>query len=172
MGRRTSIEQRELVLKHFQNNKSVRKFAECVGLSPETVQCIIQRFVRENRIENKGRNAPNKIFNESDERWIVRKIKANPKLSAPKLATEIEDTLGKSCSAETVPRVLRGRVARKKTFISKKNIQSRYTFAKEHVNRTIDFWNTVIFADESKFNIFGSDGMSYVWRKPNTELNK
>lgn len=129
MGRRTSIEQRELVLKHFQNNKSVRKIAECVGLSPETVQCIIQRFVRENRIENKGRNAPNKIFNESDERWIVRKIKANPKLSAPKLATEIEDTLGKSCSAETVRRVLRehdfnGRVARKNRLLVKRTYKA------------------------------------------------
>lgn len=32
------------------------------------------------------------------------------------------------------------------------------------------FWNTVFFSDESKFNIFGSDGKCYVWRKPNTEL--
>ncbi|GFT20106.1 transposable element Tc1 transposase [Trichonephila clavipes] len=30
------------------------------------------------------------------------------------------------------------------------------------------FWNKVIFSDESKFNIFGSDGRHMVWRKPNT----
>ncbi|GFV25409.1 transposable element Tcb2 transposase [Trichonephila clavipes] len=30
------------------------------------------------------------------------------------------------------------------------------------------FWNEVIFSDESKFNIFGSDGRRMVWRKPNT----
>ncbi|GFV06711.1 transposable element Tcb2 transposase [Trichonephila clavipes] len=30
------------------------------------------------------------------------------------------------------------------------------------------FWNEVIFSDESKFNIFGSDGCRMVWRKPNT----
>lgn len=41
-----------------------------------------------------------------------------------------------------------------------------------NINKGSDFWNTVIFTDESKFNIFGSDGMCYVWRKPNTELNK
>lgn len=28
----------------------------------------------------------------------------------------------------------------------------------------------MLFTDESKFNIFGSDGMVRVWRKPNTEL--
>ncbi|GFT29080.1 transposable element Tc1 transposase [Trichonephila clavipes] len=30
------------------------------------------------------------------------------------------------------------------------------------------FWNEVIFSDESKFNIFGSDGHRMMWRKPNT----
>ncbi|GFW02792.1 uncharacterized protein TNCV_3731921 [Trichonephila clavipes] len=30
------------------------------------------------------------------------------------------------------------------------------------------FWNEVIFSDESKFNIFGSDRRRMVWRKPNT----
>jgi hypothetical protein len=33
------------------------------------------------------------------------------------------------------------------------------------VNKPIDFWKTVLFSDESKFNIFGSDGPQYVWRK-------
>ncbi|GFV85946.1 transposable element Tcb2 transposase [Trichonephila clavipes] len=30
------------------------------------------------------------------------------------------------------------------------------------------FWNKVTFSDESKFNIFGSDGHRMVWRKQNT----
>jgi hypothetical protein len=34
----------------------------------------------------------------------------------------------------------------------------------------MEFWNHVIFSDESKFNLFGSDGRKTVWRKPNTEL--
>ncbi|GFW99086.1 transposable element Tcb1 transposase [Trichonephila clavipes] len=55
------------------------------------------------------------------------------------------NTLGRSVSAETVRRVLRkagynGRAARKKA----------------------------LNCDESKFNIFGSDGRRMVWRKPNT----
>lgn len=175
MGRRTTIEQRELVLSHFKNNYSRRNIAEMVGLSGSTVQSIISRFVHENRVHNKGRKAPNKIFNSTDERYIIRKIKENPKLSAPKLAIEVKNELGKSCSAETIRRVLRdhdfnGRVARKKPFINRKNQKSRHLFAKEHISKDQSFWDNVIYADESKFNIFGSDGQSYVWRKPNTEL--
>jgi len=37
---------------------------------------------------------------------IVRKIKENFKLSAPKIAAEVEDEMGKKCSPDTVRRVL------------------------------------------------------------------
>ncbi|GFW22371.1 transposable element Tcb1 transposase [Trichonephila clavipes] len=37
--------------------------------------------------------------------------------------------------------------------------------------KTDNFWKKVIFSDESKFNIFGSDGRRTVWRKPNTVLD-
>jgi hypothetical protein len=33
-------------------------------------------------------------------------------------------------------------------------------FARAYVNKPIDCWETVLFTDESKFNIFGSDGTS------------
>ncbi|GBM35875.1 hypothetical protein AVEN_134680-1 [Araneus ventricosus] len=39
------------------------------------------------------------------------------------------------------------------------------------VDKDISFWESLIFVDESKFNIFGSDGQITVWRKPNEELN-
>lgn len=176
MGPRTPIEQRELVLKHYKNGHSRRKIAEMVGFSDSTVQSIIYRFVRENRTHDKGRNAPNKIFNPTDERYIVRKIRDNPRISARQVANDVKEELGKSCHPETIRRVLRehdfnGRVPRKKPFISDKNKKCRLKFAQEHLHKDIGFWNTVLFCDESKFNLFGSDGPSYVWRKPNTELD-
>ncbi|GFW49176.1 transposable element Tcb1 transposase [Trichonephila clavipes] len=36
---------------------------------------------------------------------------------------------------------------------------------------TDNFWKKVIFSDESKFTIFGSDSRRTIWRKPNTALN-
>ena len=176
MGRRTSVEKRELVITHFKNGKTQKQIAEIVNLSCSTVQYIIQRYVREGRIADKSRKAPNKIFTEADELWILRKIKQNPRLSAPALAKEAENFLGKSCNPETIRRILRradfhGRTARNKPFISPKNLKSRLQFARDHVNKDQSFWDKVIFADESKFNLFGSDGKSYIWRKPNTELH-
>jgi len=49
--------------------------------------------------------------------------------------------------------------------------KKRLEFAKQHLNKSQEYWNTVLFSDESKFNIFNSDGRRTVWRKKNTELN-
>uniref|UniRef100_A0A915EI29 Tc1-like transposase DDE domain-containing protein n=1 Tax=Ditylenchus dipsaci TaxID=166011 RepID=A0A915EI29_9BILA len=37
-------------------------------------------------------------------------------------------------------------------------------FAKEHENWTVDQWKSVLWSDESKFNMIGSDGKGYVRR--------
>ncbi|GFW20638.1 hypothetical protein TNCV_1048611 [Trichonephila clavipes] len=56
---------------------------------------------------------------------------------------------------------------RRETSIDKKRLE----FAKTHQLKTDNFWKKVIFSDENKFNIFGSDGRRTVWRKPNTALD-
>ncbi|GFW16847.1 transposable element Tc1 transposase [Trichonephila clavipes] len=104
---------------------------------------------------------------------VIHQVKIDPKISAPKIAASTSNALGRSVSAETVRRVLRkagynGRVARKKPLIGKRNRVKRLKFAKEHILKPRQFWNEVIFSDESKFNIFGSDGRRMVSRKPNT----
>ena len=53
--------------------------------------------------------------------------------------------------------------------MSKKNIKSRLSFSKEHLNKPITFWKNILWSDESKFCRFGSDGKQYVWRPPNLE---
>ncbi|GBM82420.1 hypothetical protein AVEN_125856-1 [Araneus ventricosus] len=42
---------------------------------------------------------------------------------------------------------------------------------KSMLNKPETYWNNVLFADESKFNIFGSDRRIMVWRRKNEELN-
>lgn len=40
------------------------------------------------------------------------------------------------------------------------------------MDRPQEFWDKVIFSDISKFNLFGSDRRTMVWRKPNEEFNR
>ena len=37
-------------------------------------------------------------------------------------------------------------------------------------NKDMDFWKRVLWSDESKFNLFGTDGKVMVWREPREEF--
>jgi len=58
----------------------------------------------------------------------------------------------------------------KKPFINEANRKKRLIFAKEFISKEQIWWNDIIFADKSKFNIFESDGRKMVWRKANEEF--
>lgn len=175
-GKELSKDMKDLIIKLFKEKKSVRVIGKTVDKSPATIQKIIEKFKVLGNTKNLARNGRPPKFSEQEKRIIIRKIKKNPKLSAPKLLTELSVETGKTCNPQTIRRVLHnagyhGRNIRKKPYINKVNRQKRTNFAKKHLNYGETFWNTVIFSDESKYNIHGSDGREKVWRKPNAELD-
>ena len=58
-----------------------------------------------------------------------------------------------------------------KPLVSKKNQTVCLDFATEHFLWTEEQWNMVHFSDESKFNLFGSDGKRFVRCKNGTRLS-
>ncbi|GFY21553.1 transposable element Tc1 transposase [Trichonephila clavipes] len=166
----TTIEERKLVIKLSNEGKSQRNIAKVVGRSVNCIQKILQKFKKTGMLANNEERGRKKIMNSITERRVIHQVKIDPKISAPKIAASTSNTLGRSVSAETVRKKAgyNGRVARKKPLIGKRNRVKRLKFAKGHILKPQQFWNEVIFSDESKFNIFGSDGRCMVWRKPNT----
>ncbi|GFT46133.1 transposable element Tc1 transposase [Trichonephila clavipes] len=167
----TTIEERKLVIKLSNEGKSQRNMTKVVRRSVNCIRKILQKCKKTGMLANNEGRGRKKIINSIIERRVIHQGKIDPKISAPKIAASTSNTLGRS--EETVRRVLRkagynGRVARQKPLIGKRNRVKRLKFAKEHILKPQQFWNNVIFSDESKFNTFGSDGRHMVWRKPNT----
>ena len=95
---------------------------------------------------------------------LVREVKKNPRISAPKLASELErrDTIVCNNVRNTLYGYgYNGRLARTKFWVNTVNRKKKFDFANTHQMK-LDFWNNVLFTDESKFNIFGSDGRPIV----------
>ena len=65
---------------------------------------------------------------------------------------------------------LLGRVAVKKLFLRQQNKKRRLLFAKEHKDWTKDDWNKVLWTDESKFELFGTNRSIYVRRRTGERL--
>ncbi|GFV77534.1 transposable element Tcb2 transposase [Trichonephila clavipes] len=109
-------------------------------------------------------------------RQIIRKPSKNPFVSGITLANNVASTSGVQICAQSVQNVLHdahiyGRYPRKKPLITERSRLKRFEFAKEYINKPIDSWKNAIFSDESKFNIFKSDGRKLVWRKPCTAFH-
>lgn len=71
---------------------------------------------------------------------------------------------------QTVRNVLKkfgfnGCALKQKSFISAVNKKKRLDFSKTHTDKPLSFQNSEIFSDESKFNVFSSDGRRKVWTK-------
>jgi hypothetical protein len=59
---------------------------------------------------------------------------------------------------------------KKKPFLNKKHMNQRLNWAKAHRHWTSDDWKRMIFSDETKINVWGSDGCKYFWRRPDGKL--
>lgn len=180
MGRKqkeTTESERKIILELHKKSKSYAEIAEIVKRSRFTVASIVRRYKGSSDVTSFPRTGRPRKLTAREETNIIRKIKKNPKTTSTELAAECLEELGKEIHPKTVRRTLQlagysSRIARKKPLISKVNKTKRLNFAKEYINKTEDFWDGVLFSDESKFNIFQSDGRIRVWRKPNTELEK
>ena len=79
-------------------------------------------------------------------------------------------------SEQTVRRQLHkvglfGRVAGKRLYVNKVNRGKRIAFVKTYREKPPCFRDNVLWSDENKFNIFGSDGKVIVWGLPKEEFD-
>ena len=52
----------------------------------------------------------------------------------------------------------------KEPYVNKVNRRKRLEYAKKYREKLLVFWNKMLWSDESKFNLFVSDGKVVVWR--------
>ncbi|KAG1135517.1 hypothetical protein G6F38_012740 [Rhizopus arrhizus] len=49
-------------------------------------------------------------------------------------------------------------------------MQHRLEWAKKHQDWTVKEWRKVVFSDETKINVWGSDSCKYYWKRPSDPL--
>ena len=166
---------RTLVINHYLNCDSQRKIAKKLLLSRPTVQSIIKYKITKCIGKLFGRGRKPKTTSTTD-RLIQRKLKLDRRKSARAGTSELEKGLRILISESTVKRRahevgLFGRVARKKPYVNRTNLLKRLKYAKEMLRKPLDFWDTIVWSDESKFNLVGSDGRTMVQRSRDEEFD-
>ena len=99
-------------------------------------------------------------------------------LPASEIAAQInasQSSSNRHISTSTVQRRLResglhGRIAAKKPLLKDTNNKKRLAWAKKHEQWTLDRWKSVLWSDESKFEIFGSNRRVFVRRRVGEQM--
>ncbi len=146
MGRGSPIPPmlRQKIMEQYQKGVSQRKIAKSLKLSSSTVHNIIQRFRESGTISvRKGQG---------------RKTILEARDTVMEITTWAQEYFQKTLSVNTIHRAIRR--CRLKLYRSKKKpylnmIQKRRRFlrAKAHLKWTVAKWKTVLWSDESKFEV-------------------
>jgi len=156
--------ERQIIKKLSDEGKSMTEIAELMNCSKKKVFSAVHYIDKK---ENRGRKrATTKRFDDI----LARTVKKDPFLTAK----ELKNTLGAAVTARTIrnrliEQDLRACSARKVPSLSQKNMKNRLIFAKRHQNR--QNWNNVLWSDETKINMCGSDGKIYVRHPKNTAFD-
>lgn len=171
MGKQKQISQdlRRRIVDLHKSGIGYRKISRQLLVSLNSVGTIIRHWKSHNTtlpLLSSGR--PRKIAGRT-ERLLVRKVKKTPKITLNELRRDLNES-GVNVSGDTISRVLHrndifSRYARKTPLLTKKHVCARLTFAKEYINKPADFWNNVVWSDETKIELFGHNEAKRVWRK-------
>ena len=116
-----------------------------------------------------------RILTERHDRNIARFIKSGQCSNATQVQKKLISDENIIISPNTVRRSLRrqglvARVKKRKPLLLKRHRIARKKFARKYRNWTVEDWRRVVWSDESKFMIFGSDGREWCWKDPNISL--
>lgn len=164
-----TIQLQELVIREVQRGSSHRVVANQFGVSKAGVTGIMKRFQQRGAVVIKKSTGRPKKTTVKQDRILIKLSKEDPRKSAIQLLTELREKYQVNVSVDTVKRRLRsvglyGRRPAKKPLISVKNRIARVQFANKHIKWTSKDWSKVLWSDESKFLLFGSDGIKYIRR--------
>jgi hypothetical protein len=118
------------------------------------------------KVTDRPRSGRKKITSAQDDRQIVRMVLKDRKKTSKDISS-ILNTSGVKVSARAVrtrfcTAGLKARIPRNKPDLNQVQRSKRLMWAKQHVTWTPEQWGRVIFSDETRMSIFGSDGVHYI----------
>ncbi len=127
----------------------------------------IQRFNRTGSTQNRPRHGRPKKLSARAEHHIQRLCLGNRRMSAASIAAEVEE--GGVVSLSVLKSVCMDCRPRRKPLLKMMHKKACKRFAEDKQTKDMDYWNHVLWSDETKINIFGSEGVKRVWQQPGDE---
>lgn len=169
-----SIEKRSAICTLRNEGYSMSQIVQKVGVSKKGVYTNLDRSQKFGSLVDRKRSGRPRKTTKAEDKYIIMKNKRKHRLTAVDIANDFNFGKSLKMSMTTVKTRLlhaglRGRVAMKKLLLRNVDKKKRLEWAKKHANWIAQNWNSVLWTDESKFEIFGSKRRVYVRRYPGSK---
>lgn len=162
---------REEIIALHKQGKRYKAIAKALHVHKDTVGSIVRKFKVEGTVATlPGRGRKRKV-SAAATRVLRRQVARNPRLTAKDLQQDLA-AAGTEVSVSTVRRILNAegfhaRSPRRTPLLTQRHKKSRLQFALNYINKPKRFWDSVLWSDETKVELFGPMDQRYVWRKKN-----
>jgi len=177
MGRRESlsVENKKTIINMHNDGKNQREISILIGCHKCTVSRVIKQHKESDYLmgHKSGAGRP-KITSQRDDRVIGRIVRKHRFTTLTDYISDAEH-VGIKISRATMQRRLsdmgyKNRVPYKKPLVNAKQRKKRLDWCKTHMQHEVNYWENIIFSDESQFCIpIGEHGK--VWRRKCEELS-
>ncbi|KAK3523520.1 hypothetical protein QTP70_001888 [Hemibagrus guttatus] len=173
MGRGSPIPPmlRRKIVEQYQKGVSQRKIAKSLKLSSSTMHNIIQRFRESGTISVRKDQGRKTILDARDLRALRQHCITYRNATVMEIITWAQEYFQKTLSVNTIHRAIRCCQlklyrSKKKPYLNMIQKRRRFLWAKAHLKWTVAKWKTVLWSDESKFEVlFGKLGRHVIRTK-------
>ncbi len=157
-----SLSVKQAIIRLKKQNKPIREIAKTLGVAKTTVWNILKKKERTGELSNTKRPGRPRKTTVVDNRRILSLVNKTPFTTVGQIKNTLQE-VGVCVSKSTIKRRLhqseyRGFTTRCKPLVSLKNRKARLEFAKRHLKKPSQFWNNILWTDETKINLYQSDG--------------
>jgi transposase len=166
-----SIEKRQLIVNQFKKGKNANEISDVVEVPVRTVRSILQQYRETGNVTPKTSTGRHRLLSPRDERQVFLSVRREP-TTRPSTLTRIAN---RKVSVWTIRRSLhRGGLhpakMKRKPRLTAAQRKARLEWAMEYAKKPRDFWDHVIFSDESSFHTNEALKGKVVWRFAHEEL--
>jgi transposase len=165
-----STDVKAVILALTKERIAYREIARRVGFSEGAVRKFIKKYNDTGSLARTSGSGRKPKLTIRENRIIKRSVLQNRFATASEIRDEVYASTSTSVHTRTIQRELnkigfRAMKPAKKPLLTARMKKNRLEWAKDKKNWTPEDWYRVVFSDESKFNLFGSDGKTTVRRR-------
>ncbi len=177
-GREMSQDLRKKIISLHKKGEGYKKISKALLISQNTVAKVVQTFKKDGTatISQRRPGRPRKLT-PRQESLLMRRVEENQHSSSLQLSKEVESQTGAPISRDTIRRTqqrngMNGCRPQKKPLLKPRHKKARLEFARAHADKDEDYWDSTLWSDETKINVFGTDGFKTVWHRKGEEYKE